>query len=46
MPKEYISIILPLYGLDEYLNSDQYMYNFYYKLGVPIHITFIYNKFM
>jgi len=43
MPKEYISIILPLYGLDEYLNSDQYMYNFYYKLGVPIHITFIYN---
>ena len=40
---KYVSIILPLYGLNKYLNTDQFKYNYYWKLGTPIHITFIYN---
>ena len=40
---KYISIILPLYGLNKYLNSNQFKYNYYWRLGTPIHITFIFN---
>lgn len=40
---KYISIIIPCYGLNEYLNSEQFKYNLTWKLGAPIHITLVYN---